>query len=395
MKYTENDGSGSAVGRAKGFALCLTYHLPNVSGLTLSAHEVALYVKSLGFPVKVFAGRVPDDAPRHDTVDGLEIVRTRAIFRLGKALVMPTYAMDLWRSLDDIDVVNVHLPCLDAAAVAIVAKLRGRKLIVSYICCMSKARLTDRLMRAVAAIPHLIAGACADTVQVVSEDYAAQSTFCRIFRSKVKTAPLPIALKLFPGEVCPPRKGLPKAAGHVYRIGYVGRIAKQKTLEVLFDAIPHLKGELDAPFVIDLIGPASEVVGETYWRDILELAEASGGTVQYRGTLTGRPLAEIYQSLDVLVLPSMDRLESFGLVQVEAMLRRVPVVASDLPGMRVPVERTGMGRLFPPGNPKALASALIDVLTNGPEHELDPASLDRLFGDEVACAPYVEMLQAT
>lgn len=392
MKRSRADNRSNENERANGFALCLTYHLPNVSGLTLSAHELALYIKSLGFPVKVFAGRVPHDAPRREICEGLEVVRSRSIFRFGKALVMPTYPIDLWRSLDNIDVVNVHLPCLDAAAVAIVAKLRGRKLIVSYISSMSKARLADRVMRAVASIPHLIAGACADVVQVVSADYAENSTFCRIFKSKVKTAPLPIALKLFPDEVCPPRKGRPRPADRPFRIGYVGRIAKQKSLELLFDAIPFLKGELNAPFVIDLIGPAAEVVGETYWRDILAAAAAAGGTVQYRGTLTGRELAEVYRSLDVLVLPSMDRLESFGLVQVEAMLRRVPVVASDLPGMRVPVARTGMGRLFQAGDSKALASALVDVLTNGPEHELDPAALDKLFGDAIACKPYVDVL---
>lgn len=382
------------VAKGKGFAVCLTYHLPNVSGLTLSAHELARYIHSLGYTVKVFAGRVPEDAPRRETIDGLEVVRSRSLFRVGKALFMPSYPVDLWRSLDDIDVVNVHLPCLDAAAVALVARLRRRKLVVSYICSMSKATLADRLMRAAASIPHLVAGACADVIQVVSADYAERSTFCRLFRSKVISAPLPIFLKLFPDEACPPRKGVARAEGKPYRIGYVGRIARQKTLELLFDAIPHLTGKLDRPFVIDLVGPAADVVGETYWQDILAAAEASGGTVRYHDTLTGRALADLYQSLDVLVLPSMDRLESFGLVQVEAMLRRVPVVASDLPGMRVPVARTGMGRLFEPGNPRALAAALVDVLTNGPENELEPHSLEALFGDEVACAPYVDVLES-
>jgi hypothetical protein len=153
-----------------GFALCLTYYLPNISGLTLSAHEVARHVASLGHPVRVIAGRAPPDAPRREQVEGMEILRSPAWFRLGKALVMPGYGVDLWRSLDGVGVVNVHLPCLDAATVAIVAKLRGRKLIVSYISSMSKATLADRLMRMAAAVPHLVAGWLADSVQVVSQD---------------------------------------------------------------------------------------------------------------------------------------------------------------------------------------------------------------------------------
>src|SRR5690242_12883551 len=355
-----------------GFAVCLTYHLPNISGFTLSAHELACYIKTLGYPVKVIAGRVPASALRREVIDGVEVIRSRPLFRLGKALVMPTYAIDLWRSLDGVAVVNVHLPCLDAAAVAVVAKLRRRKLIVSYVCSMSKARLADRLMRAVASLSHLVAGLCADAIHVVSSDYAANSTFCRIFKAKLRPAPQPIALKLLPGEVCPPpRLGHPRAPGQPYRIGYVGRIARQKTLGLLFDAVPFLKGGLNAPFAIELVGPSSDVIGETYWQDILAAAERSGGTVRYRNVLTGHALADFYRSLDVLVLPSIDRLEAMGHVQVEAMFRRVPVVASDLPGMRLAVASTGMGKLFRPGDPKALAAAIVDVLTNGPARELD------------------------
>jgi glycosyltransferase involved in cell wall biosynthesis len=157
--------------------------------------------------------------------------------------------------------------------------------------------------------------------------------------------------------------------------------------------VPLLSKLLDRPPVIELAGPAHDVIGETYWQDILAAAEASGGRIVYRGVLTGKPLADFYAGLDAMVLPSVDRLESFGLVQVEAMLRRVPVVASDLPGMRVPVARSGMGRLFAPGDPAALAHTLADVLRNGPPRELGPDDLDALFGNEVACAPYVELLR--
>src|SRR5688500_14347841 len=141
-----------------GFVVCLTYHLPNVSGLTLSAHAVAKHIAKLGHPVTVVAGRIPPDAPKTEMVDGIRVVRARAIFRLGKALVMPLYALDLWRALDGVRVVNVHLPNLDAAIVALVAKLRGRKLIVSYISSMSTNTMADRVMRAVAAVPHCVAG---------------------------------------------------------------------------------------------------------------------------------------------------------------------------------------------------------------------------------------------
>lgn len=378
--------------RKAGFVLCLTYHLPNISGLTLSAHEIARHLAALGHPVRIVCARSPATLPARETAEGIEVIRARPWFRLGKAPVMPGYFGAVWRACDGMGVVNVHLPCMDAAIVAIAAKLRGRRLIVSHISSMSKATLADRLMRAVAACSHVVAGLLADRVQVVSEDYAEQSAFCRLFRRKLRPAPLPVWLRLLPGEAHPPRTPRTATAEAPFRIGYVGRIARQKSLSVLLDALPAIVARVGPHVVVDLLGPTREVIGETYWQGILAAATASGGRVVYSGVKTGPDLAAFYASLDVLVLPSTDRLESFGLVQVEAMLRRVPVAASDLPGMRVPVARSGMGRLFRPGDPAALAGAVADLLTNGPPDDPGPEGLERLFGNDAACAPYLELL---
>jgi len=50
------------------------------------------------------------------------------------------------------------------------------------------------------------------------------------------------------------------------------------------------------------------------------------------------------------------------MVQIEAMISGTPVVASDLPGVRCPVEQTGMGRIVPTRNAEKLGEAIVDVL---------------------------------
>ena len=236
----------------------------------------------------------------------------------------------------------------------------------------------------------------ADRIQVVSPDYAGASTFCRLFRRKLDPAPLPIHLHLQPEERYAARQPRTATPHDPFRIGYVGRIARQKRLEVLLGALSRIVERVGPRnVVVDLIGPASDVIGESYWQSILDAAMASGGKIRYCGVKSGEELARHYAQLDVLVLPSTDRLESFGLVQIEAMLRRVPVVASDLPGMRVPVERTGMGRLFAAGDAEALAEAVAEVLTRGPSHDPGPEEIERLFGNDTACEPYVRLLAAS
>lgn len=69
-------------------------------------------------------------------------------------------------------------------------------------------------------------------------------------------------------------------------------------------------------------------------------------------------LGDFYASLDVFALPSVNAFEAFGIVQVVAMLAGVPVLASDLPGVRIPVRETGFGIIVPPGDAAAITAGL-------------------------------------
>ena len=79
------------------------------------------------------------------------------------------------------------------------------------------------------------------------------------------------------------------------------------------------------------------------------------------------------------VLPSLNRTESFGLVQVESMLDGTPVVASNLPGVRVPVQTTGMGLVVPIGDTAALAEALIRILSHPGEFSATREEVEEEF----------------
>ena len=60
------------------------------------------------------------------------------------------------------------------------------------------------------------------------------------------------------------------------------------------------------------------------------------GNWKFLGNLDLTQMAAYYPNLDVLVVPSLNSTEAFGLVQIEAMLNGTPCVASALPGVRQP-----------------------------------------------------------
>src|SRR5690606_34161671 len=116
---------------------------------------------------------------------------------------------------------------------------------------------------------------------------------------------------------------------------------------------------------------------------------------QYRqlGALHGAELTAFYKNLDVLVIPSLNSTESFGLVQIEAMINGAPVVSSNLPGVRQPVTMTGMGQVVPIGDHEALARAIIEVLDNHEQYQRPAGVIADSFSPQQTAAEYVRLFE--
>jgi len=116
----------------------------------------------------------------------------------------------------------------------------------------------------------------------------------------------------------------------------------------------------------------------------------------FAGTLKGRDLAAFYGAIDLLLMTSINSTESFGLVQVEAMLCGTPVVSTNLPGVRQPITMTGMGEIVAIADSASLAAGIETVLSDPaayirPRNEIEAIfSLDRTIGDYEAL--YAELI---
>jgi glycosyltransferase involved in cell wall biosynthesis len=143
------------------------------------------------------------------------------------------------------------------------------------------------------------------------------------------------------------------------RIGFLGRFVEEKGIDVLVSAVPLvLERAPNTKFL--LAGDHATVAGGSEFGRLRESLERLKDSVEVLGRLSEEELFPFYRSLDLFLLPSVNSYEAFGMVQVEAMKSGVPVIASDLRGVRVPVMKTGNGRNVPPGDHRALADAILD-----------------------------------
>jgi len=102
---------------------------------------------------------------------------------------------------------------------------------------------------------------------------------------------------------------------------FVGRLVRYKGVEILLRALPGLEAE-------------TVLVGDGPLRPSLEAMARELGVadrVRFAGEVTDEDLLAWYHACDALVLPSISRQEAFGIVQLEAMACRRPVISTDVP----------------------------------------------------------------
>lgn len=148
------------------------------------------------------------------------------------------------------------------------------------------------------------------------------------------------------------------------RLLFVGRLVPEKGLEIALQALAHVRSKADLGRVtLDIIGDGAEV-----YRLHLQAMIASSelqDQVCMVGSLTRQQVLERYASYDMLLVPSL-WVEPFGIIILEAMARGLAVIATNHGGPAEIISDGHDGRLVPPGDPAALAHAIME-LSSDPE----------------------------
>lgn len=140
---------------------------------------------------------------------------------------------------------------------------------------------------------------------------------------------------------------------------FMGRLEENKAPEVLVEAMAMIRQELPEATALFLGQNSGRREGMTYLEWLVRKA-GKGGGCQFVGR---RPRAELLSYISrsrAVVVPSLR--ENYSFVAIEGMAAGRPVVLTTTNGVAELVQDTGAGAVVPPGDPKALAAALLPYL---------------------------------
>lgn len=346
----------------------LDYYAPYVSGLTEAARLTAEGLAGRGWKIAVVCAQHDPTLARHEVVNGVHVFRAPVLARISRGFISPQLPLLARRLAARSDIVHLHLPNPEAAAVAAL-KGRARLVVTHHIDVFLPDSPVNRFGMWVVDQMCRVAVRRADLVIANSEDQVHGSRLWSTIRQR-RLLPIPAACEDRGG-------GVPRLRdGDGLHIGFMGRITVDKGIEYLIRAFRSI----DDPRARLLIAGGTAVAGGS---NIAELRAEAGDDprIRFTGLLRGEAVRDFYASIDVFALPSIA--ESFGIVQVEAMMAGIPPVTTELPGSRYPVAVTGFGRLVPPRDPAALRDALLELARLPAEdREAGREAATKLFGGE-------------
>jgi len=351
----------------------LYYYDPYTSGLTVYASRLANELALRGHGITVLASRHDRTLPmRETTATGVHIRRIPVAMSLDRAVILPSLIPTAIGMMRDADVVHLHLPMAETAALVAIGRILGKRIIVTHHAdLVLEGNRLSQLAATVAKWSGIAGGKLANAFVTNTASRAQVSPMAKHMTGNLNIIPPPIVVA--PVTI---------RAGEDFRrdfdlgsrplIGYVGRYASEKGIDVLLQTIPAVQEHFpDARFA--LAGPRHDARDGSLLRGPWDpWLQRYAQAIRQLDYLSDDDLARFYAACDVLVLPSTDWTESFGMVQIEAMMRGTPVVASDLPGVADPIMKTGYGLLAKPGDVGDLAYAIIRVLTQPDTYLPDP-----------------------
>lgn len=319
------------------------FYYPEVGGIEHVVQNIAEGL-SKSYQTHVLAAR-PKGLGGIERHNGVSIKKASSVGVGMSVPLAPTFPLQLWAESRDVDIVHHHLPNPLSTVSQLTVGTGDSTVIATYHSDIVRQAAAAKIYRPV--LNRFLDRV--DRILVTSERLLEHSAILEPYENKCSIVPLSIDLDAIDAEN-PTEIDIDTTSPVVL---FVGRLNYYKGVEYLVDAMEKIEATL-------------LVAGDGERRSALKQRARERGVddqIQFLGYVSDTKLSSAYRAADLFVLPSVEPSEAFGIVQLEAMARELPVVNTSLPTGVPWVSQDGeTGLTVPPRDAAALAEAINTLL---------------------------------
>jgi len=330
------------------------YFSPHHGGVESFVRDISVEMARAGHEVTVFTSRYDRELPASEIFSGVQVVRLPVVATLFRT----PFPRHLKRVAEcDFDIYHSHTPPPSFAYMASSSPFArtGRNLVTYHCDSDMPSRLASPFIRT---FDRYVTGRImrrAVKVIVTTRTYSYTST--NTWRINPEIVPVSADTERFfpdPSD----REAMRRKLGveQCTVLLFVGRLVRHKGVQYLINALAGTGRE------IRLL-----IAGEGEYRQQIEhLISVRGleGRVTMLGDVPDSLLPSLYRAADVLIVPSTSRLEAFSIAAVEGMASGIPVVVSDIPGVREVIEEGIQGVRVRPMDPDDLREKIEELASD-------------------------------
>lgn len=339
-------------------------YFPVLGGIENYNRQLAEHMAARGHEVEVL---VTNPAPRtvHEERAGVKITKSARLLKVASAPISLMLPLELLRrqyATQPPDIIHLHTPYPVGETAWLLeswlprfGRKRPRVVLTYHSDVVRQRRLLTFYAPFLRSVLRRV-----DAIIATSPNYIQSSAFLKPVEAKCRVIPLAAEIERFekfdPALVTTLRERYAAELNKVLLL-FAGRLRYYKGLQFLLEAMPLVKPE--ARLLIIGIGPMEAQLKEQAQN--LKLGERA----IFLGEISDAELSSYYAASDIFILPSCERSEAFGIVQLEAMTAGKPVVSTELgTGTSYVNLNNETGLVVPPANPAALAQAINELVAD-------------------------------
>jgi len=318
------------------------YFYPHWTGFSKAIYSMTQILKNQ-YVITILTVQHDKKLKKIEFLNGLLIIRCRYLFSISRSKYSIGIIYNFFKEIQSNDKVLINAPSANIFFYSLIMKAFHKKLIVYHHAHLLLPKsFWNNLLQKTFEFLTTSAYLLVDKIGTHSLDYARYTPLLRPYLKKIEPVLIPVSINQLAVDIKTVIKlqGLKKK--DAVFMGFAGRFVYEKGFDLLLKSIPEIISK--NPKVKFVFAGMTNIYYESFFQQHRGLWNKYKRHIINLGFLNEQELMAFYKVIDYIIIPS--RIDSFNMIQAEAALNGVPIIASNIPGLRFLIQKTGFGLLF-------------------------------------------------